>query len=149
MYKKGNAAIVLVLSLLMALAVFDGCAKKKTETPPPKPKPVVKEKKPAPKPQPRKGLSEELEKFLKSLLSRPDKGLLRTTHGFTYLPDTSLSHSGTDSHGKNFRYKSKDDFFQDMKGTYKSKHNKDWRKQNRDLFKKIKEDYDKYLDKQD
>ena len=51
MYKKGNVTVVFVLSLLLALASFNGCAKKKTETPPPKPQPKVEEKKPAPKPQ--------------------------------------------------------------------------------------------------
>ncbi|MBN1290306.1 MAG: peptidoglycan-associated lipoprotein Pal [Candidatus Latescibacteria bacterium] len=51
MYKKGNVAVVFVLGLLLTLASFNGCAKKKAETPPPKPAPVVQEKKPAPKPQ--------------------------------------------------------------------------------------------------
>ena len=62
MYKKCNVAVIIALSLFMALAFLSGCAKKKTETPPPKPEPTVQERKPAPKPQVKKPERKEVEK---------------------------------------------------------------------------------------
>ena len=53
MYRKGNVAVVLALSLAISLACLNGCASKKKIEEPPKKEVKVKapEKKPAPRPQ--------------------------------------------------------------------------------------------------